>query len=93
MCVGYNVAETNIWLAIARLIYCFDFEGVPVSKRGRRDFQCTTDAIMKGKPIIPEEIEWSEFEKAPFAVKVSPRSAAHEALIASQCNGIDDLQL
>lgn len=53
----------------------------------------STKASKQGQPIVPEEIEWSEFEKAPFAVKVSPRSAAHEALIATQCNGIDMVQL
>ncbi|PVH70254.1 cytochrome P450 [Cadophora sp. DSE1049] len=25
-CPGYNVGETNIWIVIARLLYCFDFE-------------------------------------------------------------------
>lgn len=25
MCVGWNLGETNVWIAIARLIYCFDF--------------------------------------------------------------------
>ncbi|RYC84014.1 hypothetical protein BFJ63_vAg13101 [Fusarium oxysporum f. sp. narcissi] len=28
-CVGYNVGDTNVWIATARLIYCFDFEQVP----------------------------------------------------------------
>ncbi|RKK91854.1 hypothetical protein BFJ68_g16082 [Fusarium oxysporum] len=28
-CVGYNVGDTNLWIATARLIYCFDFEQVP----------------------------------------------------------------
>ncbi|KAG8629890.1 hypothetical protein KVT40_001509 [Elsinoe batatas] len=33
VCVGYNVAQTNLWIAIARLLYCFDFkpvEGRPI---------------------------------------------------------------
>lgn len=29
MCPGYNVAETNVWIVIARLLYCFDFEELP----------------------------------------------------------------
>ncbi|KAJ5031346.1 cytochrome P450 [Bipolaris maydis] len=28
-CPGYNVAERNVWMAISRLIYCFDFTAVP----------------------------------------------------------------
>ncbi|SCO91351.1 related to cytochrome P450 [Fusarium oxysporum] len=31
VCVGYNVADTNVWIATSRLIYCFDFEQVPGS--------------------------------------------------------------
>jgi cytochrome P450 len=31
VCSGYNVGETNVWIAMARLLYCFDFEQVPVS--------------------------------------------------------------
>ncbi|KAF2796704.1 cytochrome P450 [Melanomma pulvis-pyrius CBS 109.77] len=29
VCVGYNVARNNVWLAIACLIYCFDFSEDP----------------------------------------------------------------
>ncbi|PNS21541.1 Phenylacetate 2-hydroxylase [Sphaceloma murrayae] len=29
VCVGYNVAQTNLWIALARLLYCFDFHPVP----------------------------------------------------------------
>ncbi|EKG12949.1 Cytochrome P450 [Macrophomina phaseolina MS6] len=29
VCVGWNVGETNVWIAIARLLYCFDFEQDP----------------------------------------------------------------
>jgi cytochrome P450 len=29
VCVGYNVAVSNMFIALARLIYCFDFEPVP----------------------------------------------------------------
>lgn len=25
VCVGWKVGEMNVWIAIARLIYCFDF--------------------------------------------------------------------
>ncbi|TVY82299.1 Cytochrome P450 monooxygenase patI [Lachnellula suecica] len=27
-CSGYHVGETNVWIVIARLLYCFDFEPV-----------------------------------------------------------------
>ncbi|KAH8659246.1 cytochrome P450 [Tricladium varicosporioides] len=29
MCSGYHVGDTNVWIAVARLMYCFDFEPVP----------------------------------------------------------------
>ncbi|KAK7704009.1 hypothetical protein SLS57_010663 [Botryosphaeria dothidea] len=29
VCVGWNVGEMNVWIAIARLLYCFDFEQDP----------------------------------------------------------------
>ncbi|EOD43786.1 putative cytochrome p450 protein [Neofusicoccum parvum UCRNP2] len=29
VCVGWNVGEMNVWIAIARLLYCFDFEEDP----------------------------------------------------------------
>ncbi|KAJ5936000.1 hypothetical protein N7454_005298 [Penicillium verhagenii] len=29
VCAGWKVGETNIWIAIARLLYCFDFKEVP----------------------------------------------------------------
>ncbi|KAJ5842201.1 hypothetical protein N7534_012031 [Penicillium rubens] len=28
VCVGWKVGETNVWIAIARLLYCFDFHEV-----------------------------------------------------------------
>lgn len=30
VCPGYNVAETNLWMFLSRLLYCFDFEAIPV---------------------------------------------------------------
>ena len=30
MCSGYNVGETNVWIVIARLLYCFEFDSVEV---------------------------------------------------------------
>ncbi|KAF4620163.1 hypothetical protein G7Y89_g14658 [Cudoniella acicularis] len=27
-CSGYHVGDTNVWIAVARLMYCFDFEPV-----------------------------------------------------------------
>ena len=30
VCVGWSVGEMNVWIAIARLLYCFDFEEDPV---------------------------------------------------------------
>lgn len=31
VCVGWKVGEMNVWIAIARLLYCFDFAEDPVS--------------------------------------------------------------
>lgn len=31
-CTGYHVGDTNVWIAIARLLYCFDFEEDPAHK-------------------------------------------------------------
>jgi cytochrome P450 len=30
VCVGWNVGQQNMWIATARLLYCFDFEQDPV---------------------------------------------------------------
>ncbi|KAH7155956.1 cytochrome P450 [Dactylonectria macrodidyma] len=65
VCVGYNVAEKNLWIAIARLVYCFDFEQV--------------------EPLDPLEVEWTEFNHAPFPVRIKPRSAAHRELVEREC--------
>ncbi|KAK5265692.1 hypothetical protein LTR99_008830 [Exophiala xenobiotica] len=29
VCPGYNVAETNLWMFLSRLLYCFDFQAIP----------------------------------------------------------------
>lgn len=29
VCAGWKVGEMNVWIAIARLLYCFDFEQIP----------------------------------------------------------------
>ncbi|KAK6072221.1 cytochrome p450 [Seiridium cupressi] len=29
VCVGWKVGEMNVWIAIARLLYCFDFKQIP----------------------------------------------------------------
>ena len=36
VCSGYNVGETNVWIAVARLLYCFDFDELPVSRTSSR---------------------------------------------------------
>ncbi|PNS18180.1 3-hydroxyphenylacetate 6-hydroxylase [Sphaceloma murrayae] len=63
VCVGYNMAETNAWMALSRLLYCFNFEANP------------------DKPIDSFRTEWLEFKKAPFDMKITPRSPAHVKLI------------
>lgn len=32
VCTGYHVGDTNVWIAIARLLYYFDFEEDPNHK-------------------------------------------------------------
>lgn len=29
VCAGWKVGEMNVWIAAARLLYCFDFEQIP----------------------------------------------------------------
>ncbi|PVH83864.1 cytochrome P450 [Cadophora sp. DSE1049] len=29
VCAGWNVGDTNVWIVVSRLIYCFDFSQVP----------------------------------------------------------------
>ncbi|KEF56578.1 uncharacterized protein A1O9_06767 [Exophiala aquamarina CBS 119918] len=29
VCVGWKVGEMNVWIAIARMLYCFDFKQIP----------------------------------------------------------------
>jgi hypothetical protein len=32
VCTGYHVGDTNVWIATARLLYCFDFIENPSNK-------------------------------------------------------------
>lgn len=57
----------NVWIAAARLLYCFDF----IEDAANPIDTMTIPQISKGK--------------APFAVGVKPRSAAHAALIERDC--------
>ncbi|OCL06946.1 cytochrome P450 [Glonium stellatum] len=29
VCAGYNVGDANVWIAVSRLIFCFNFEQIP----------------------------------------------------------------
>ncbi|KAF4556760.1 Cytochrome P450-like protein 52 [Elsinoe fawcettii] len=66
VCAGYNVAQTNAWMAMSRLLYCFKFEGVP------------------GKSVDTFRSNWLDYKKAPFALKITPRSLAHAKLIEEE---------
>lgn len=46
VCVGWKVGEMNVWIAIARLLYCFDFEEIPESPIDTM----TIPQITKNKP-------------------------------------------
>ncbi|CAG8952215.1 hypothetical protein HYFRA_00000955 [Hymenoscyphus fraxineus] len=63
VCPGYHVGESNVWIAVARLLYCFEFEAI------------------EDQPIDVHNTNWTEHVKAPFAMKIKPRSPAHAALV------------
>lgn len=83
VCSGYNVGESNVWIMLARLLYCFDFEGVPVSQGLLR--LCTDQAaylnFSQGKPFNEFEVNWGEHRWAPFDVTIKVRSPQHAALV------------
>jgi hypothetical protein len=87
--VGWNVGENNVWIAAARLLYCFDFEQDEVSrsihaiaeqsKRGVLTF------CLQNNPIDTMRIPQLTKNKAPFPVKIQVRSQAHADLIERDC--------
>lgn len=84
VCSGYNVGESNVWIVVARLLYCFDFEGVPVSQSEDGFFApktLTDRSTNQGKPFNEFEVNWGEHRFAPFDVSIRVRSPQHAALI------------
>lgn len=80
----------NVWIAIARLLYCFDFEEDKVSKESslpylRGHIVLLTISFVKDHPIDTMTIPQITHGKAPFAVKIKPRSPQHAALIEREC--------
>ncbi|KAI6752560.1 hypothetical protein HG530_013929 [Fusarium avenaceum] len=65
--MGNTVAWNNIFIAVSRLLYCFDFTGIP------------------GKSINTTASLDIQYGKAPFSVKIKPRSEAHRQLIEREC--------
>jgi cytochrome P450 len=78
VCSGYNVGDTNVWIAVARLLYCFDFEGVPVSNHKLSAYFTDTS---QDKSFDSFRVDWGEYRHAPFEVQIKVRSPAHAALI------------
>lgn len=67
VCAGYNVADTNLWILVARMLYCFDFAEDP---------NHPIDTVHN-----TELLRIQESTEEPFKVLVKPRSPAHAALI------------
>lgn len=65
--MGNTVAWNNMFIAVSRLLYCFDFTGVP------------------GESIDTTASLDIQYGKAPFSVKIKPRSEAHRQLIEREC--------
>ncbi|KAF9891620.1 hypothetical protein FE257_003631 [Aspergillus nanangensis] len=52
VCVGWKVGEMNVWIAIARLLYCFDFNEVP----GQPIDTMTIPQITKNEPQFAAKV-------------------------------------
>ncbi|KAK5320481.1 hypothetical protein LTR93_006693 [Exophiala xenobiotica] len=53
VCTGWHVGESNVWIAISRLLYCFDFEEVP----GQPIDTMTIPQLSGGKPPFAVNIK------------------------------------
>jgi hypothetical protein len=69
-----------VWIVIARLLYCFDFEAIPVSK-----VLLSPEAInanyLQGQEPDSLRINWLGIEEAPFPLSIKVRSPQHATLI------------
>ncbi|THV45592.1 hypothetical protein BGAL_0471g00020 [Botrytis galanthina] len=72
VCVGYNVGVSNMFIALARLLYCFEFEPVPSAP-----IDLSSPRLLRGS-----------IEKAGFEVKIKVRSEAHRQLIERECRDV-----
>lgn len=68
-----------MWIALARLLYCFDFEEVPVSFMNL--LKIKANEFAQGDPIDTFKPNWIEHRWAPFPVRIKVRSSKHAALI------------
>ncbi|TGO17556.1 hypothetical protein BTUL_0016g00190 [Botrytis tulipae] len=69
VCIGYNVGVGNMLIALARLLYCFEFEPVP-----NAPIDLSSPRLLRGS-----------IKKAGFEVKIKVRSKAHRQLIEREC--------
>ncbi|KAH7408884.1 cytochrome P450 [Cadophora sp. MPI-SDFR-AT-0126] len=53
VCVGWNVGEMNVWIAAARLLYCFDF----LEDKARPIYTFSIPQLTKNKPQFHVEIK------------------------------------
>jgi hypothetical protein len=81
----------NVWIAVARLIYCFDF----IEDQVRENVAWVTTVQRRepswlirrqSNPIDTMRIPSLNSNKAPFSVKIKVRSPAHAALIDRDCS-------
>jgi hypothetical protein len=81
---GMHIAEWSLFLAIARLLWGFEFgRAVVAPGGGRRDEEVVPDAddLAPGFLVQP----W------PFPARIAPRTAAHARLIRNASAGCQDL--
>ena len=89
VCVGYKLAQQELFIAMARLIYCFDFVEVCVPILICSICRLT---IFQAGLVNSKVLNHASLEE-PFPVKVSIRSEKHRQLIidAAKRAGISDL--
>lgn len=81
VCTGYHVGDTNVWIAVARLLYCFNVEEDKVGQTCTLNIQDRGADGMQSRPIDTLNLGVQEHRRAPFAVKLRPRSEQHARLV------------
>ena len=82
-CLGYQLTQMDLFVAFARLLYCFDY--APVS-RTLTDWEAVTNRRQAGH-IDSERLNHHSTAE-PFPVSVSVRSKDHERLIIEEASSL-----